>query len=366
MDKLRLLDSDEALDAVLCALPAPVEPRTSASAILSAAAPAAGGARSFLLAPAMPWLKAACLLLVGAAAGVAADRALRPPADPSPAVLAAVDTPTESTLAQPIARPAIDTVAPAASPFADPGPAPAAPRVPVITRTPLVVGGEAPIAPSVPLRPPVDTVVDRLDDRWWDVPPADLVRPAVARVDRLPSVDLDAPPSATADLRPGSTRLRFGGQVVASPMPPGKRAVGPAAQVGVTHLGPARGLSRPMLQAQAEIGGLATRGAPRFLGGVQAGAGIALDGVELRVEAGWLVGVRATPAASDLTGPTDLAPVNLVAGPQVALVVKPKKGPALRLGTAVQASPQRLDDRVALRPWLTFTAGIELPAPRKS
>ena len=429
MNKLRLLDSDVALDAVLCALPAPVEPRTAASDILAATAPITAGApaRSLLVAHAPPLMKAACLLLVGGAVGWLAGRALQPAPGSTvpPALAAAVTAPITPAPPAPTLQPAItvferDDLVPA---DIDGGSPPAAPRVPIITRNPapLAAGGEAlegssgnsstfwcgdpsqlaasligrngktllplrnlpagrlttpnsrsysltnPNAPGVAPRPPVDTVVIGADDRWWDGrEPVDLLRPAVARDVPVPTVSLETDPSASAVRHPWDTHLRFGGQVVASPMFRGGRVVGPAAQVGITHLGPGHGLARPRLLAQVEVGGLSTSEGPRFLGGAQAGAGVALDSAELRFEVGWLVGARLAPTAGDPIESGGLPTMNLLTGPQLSVVVQPEKGPAFRFGTSVLGSVQQIDDRAAIRPWLSFTAGIELPIPRKS
>lgn len=172
--------------------------------------------------------------------------------------------------------------------------------------------------------------------------------------------------TATADPRAGHTGLRVGAGAVTSLglweslAPP----VGPQLTLQLVRLGPTQGFSRPVallgLEGALLVGSQHTPS--RFVGGLQLGGGIALDGGRSRLELAWTLAGHGMPPADVRSGK-----LWLTTGPQLGFTATPRPGgAAFHVAASIHASAMRLeDDEIEIAPWLWLSAGVELPlAPR--
>jgi len=350
---------DEALDRALRNLAPPSLPRESSAEMMARMTGAAGvGAMATAgLGRNLAWWKAAACLVLGLTAGAFGDRAYqRAFASPPPDVI---------QLAEQREVP----------------PQPAELALPSPSRL-LIPGADPVVACSDGSAPPAQghgsTAVpnDEMDD---DSPPAlaktELTPPAwddgegtdagytprvVTEVKKVAEASAEAEPRRRRP--PGDTRIQLMGGAKSTTV-----GAAPHLRLSATYLGPSRRFARPLLTAGVDLGLLIARPerTPWFLGGVQVGAGLALDGARMRFDMAWTLGTQVLPGALEQGADSNLHQqwLQIMTGPELALVIHNPRGPSLRLGSAVRASfnTDQTKPGPTMLPWFGLTLGFDFP-----
>ncbi len=164
---------------------------------------------------------------------------------------------------------------------------------------------------------------------------------------------------------PGDTQLQLGGGALTTP-----GIFVPRIQASIAYHGPSKKLSRPMLTAGVDLGLMSTIEDTtwRFMGGIDVGAGIVLGGSRLRFDFAWTIGANMVPGAAMAESMSPLQPrwLEMMTGPELALIIYMPKGPGLRLGTDIKASFRPVDgmSNPFVQPWFGLTVGVDLPLKR--
>jgi hypothetical protein len=398
MDRDELLRDDAALDRALGSLGVPpaARPRAGAMAILAGLA---AGATPAAAAAGLAMWKVVAIAFVGTTLGVSGGYVLNDvvretgraaytgdqiieaceslldsevPAETTAQVIVEAPVPDEDRGSQ-LAATVAQALPPQTGHRGGPGT-----RLPPTATAPLTA--DVGVQSSAESPPAVEETLD--DDDWIPEPEPYLVE----RTDPAPGarssdvdrsletrVEVGVPPRHPGERRRAETRFRAAagvsttvdqwGDVVAP--------VGVDVRLGILQLGPSRAVVRPLAAGDLDLVLMpADDGSPtRFVGAIQGGAGIALEGRRLRLDLSWAVAGRLMPAAA---GADDLFDSRagwlwVSSGPQVGLAVTPRSGPVFTASVSAQGSVLDLDGsgKKALQPWIGLVAGVELPVRRR-